>query len=88
VRATLDRIEVSGATGDHVVLKYHWMPKLRTDPPLPLEEAAQPGADVGFIAVRTSGTTDFVIRPCTLYESAKGSCLSERRDVRRDDERR
>jgi hypothetical protein len=59
VRAGLDRIEVRGAEGHRVVLKYHWLPTLRTEPPLPIEEAPQPGAAVGFIAVRPGGQRDF-----------------------------
>jgi len=78
VRARLDRIEVSGASGDRIVLKYHWMPKLRTDPPLPIEEAPQSGAAVGFIAVRPSGTRDFVIRPRDLSEATRALLASVR----------
>jgi len=63
VRATLDRIEVTHAAGDRVVLKYHWMPSLRTDPPLPIDEARLPGAPVGFIAVRRGDVSNFTIRP-------------------------
>ena len=59
----LDRIEVRQAAGERLILKYHWMPGLRTDPPLPIEEARQPGAPVGFIAIRPGTTTDFTIRP-------------------------
>lgn len=65
VRASLDRIEVRGATGERLVLKYHWMPGLRTEPPLPIEEAPQPGAATGFIAVRPGDRRDFVILPRT-----------------------
>jgi hypothetical protein len=63
VQATLDRIEVKQAAGDRIILKYHWMPGLRTDPPLPIEEARRPGVPVGFIAIRPGTTTDFTIRP-------------------------
>ena len=66
----LDRIEVKHAVGDPVVLKYHWMPSLRTDPSLPIEEARQPGAPVGFIAVHPGATADFTIRPGTIVERA------------------
>ena len=63
VRAMLDRIEVRQAAGDRLILKYHWTPGLRTDPPLPIEEARRPDAPVGFIAIRPGTTTDFTIRP-------------------------
>jgi hypothetical protein len=68
VQASLDRIAVTHAVGERIVLKYHWMPGLRTDPPLPIEEARQPGAPVGFIAVRSGATQSFTIRPATLVE--------------------
>jgi hypothetical protein len=61
VRAGLDRIEVRGAEGDRIVLKYHWLPTLRTEPPLPIEEVPQPGAPVGFIGIRPGGQRDFDI---------------------------
>jgi hypothetical protein len=63
VRADFDRIDVTDAAGDRVVLKYHWLPTVRVEPPLPIEEARQPGLPVGFIAVRPRGTRDFTIRP-------------------------
>jgi hypothetical protein len=66
----LDRIAVTHAVGDRIVLKYHWVPGLRTDPPLPIEEAPQRGASVGFIAVRPGATADFTIRPGTIVERA------------------
>jgi hypothetical protein len=69
-RASLDRIDVRHAAGDRVVLKYHWMPGLRTEPPLPVEESRQPGAAVGFIAIRPGSTADFTIRPATIVERA------------------
>jgi hypothetical protein len=65
VHPTLDRIEVRGAEGERLLLKYHWMPAFRTEPPLPIEPAPQPGAPVGFIAVRPGNVRDFdiVVRP-------------------------
>lgn len=75
VRAGLDRIEVRAAAGERVVLKYHWVPTLRTEPPLPIEEAPQPGAPVGFIAVRPGGVRDFdVVQTArSLPEIASGA---------------
>ena len=70
VSADIDRIEVKDARGDRIVLKYHWLPTLRTDPPLPIEEARQPGMPVGFIAVRPGGAHDFTIRPRGVLEFA------------------
>ena len=61
VHAELDRIDVSGASGERVVLKYHWLPNLRTEPPLPIEEVRLPGAAVGFIGIRPGAVRDFTI---------------------------
>jgi hypothetical protein len=70
VRADLDRIDVTDAAGVRVVLKYHWIPNLRTDPPLRIEEAPQPGAAVGFIAVWPQGAKRFSIRTRGLFDVA------------------
>ncbi len=61
--AKLDRIDVHDAVGERIVLKYHWVPGLRTVPAIGLEEARQPGAPVGFIAARPHGERDFTIAP-------------------------
>ena len=68
VRAAFDRIEVRDARGQELVLKYHWIPTLVTEPPLPIEEAPQPGAPVGFISVRPGGIRDFDVRSRTIGE--------------------
>jgi hypothetical protein len=68
VTADFDGLQVGDAAGDRIVLKYHWVPNLTTEPPLPIEEAREPGAPVGFIAVRPQGTRDFTIRPRRLFE--------------------
>ena len=73
VTADVDRIEVKDAAGDRVVLKYHWVPMLRTDPPLPIEEAHESGMPVGFIAVRPGAVRDFTIRPRRIFESGNSS---------------
>jgi hypothetical protein len=70
VRADLDRIEVKEARGERLVLKYHWVPNLKTEPPLPIEEVRESGIPVGFIAVRPEGTEQFTIRPRTPLELA------------------
>ena len=61
VFAELDRIQVRNAEGERLLLKYHWMPTLRTEPPLRLEEVRRHGMPVGFIAVRPGGVRDFAI---------------------------
>ena len=61
VRAEHDRIEVRNASGERLVLAYHWLPTWRTIPPLRIEEEPLPGAPVGFIAVHPNGARDFDI---------------------------
>ncbi len=61
--AKLDRIDVHDAAGERIVLKYHWVPGLRAVPAIGLEEVRQPGAAVGFIAVRPGGVREFSIVP-------------------------
>jgi len=61
VHADLDRIEVRGVRGERLVLKYHWLPTLRTEPPLPIEEYRKPGWPVGFISVRPDGVENFAV---------------------------
>ena len=60
-RAEHDRIEVTNASGERLVLAYHWLPTWKTIPPLRIEEEPMPGAPVGFIAVYPSGVRDFAI---------------------------
>jgi hypothetical protein len=61
VTAGLDRIEVRDAEGERIVLKYHWIPGLRTDPPLRLEEYRLQRAPVGFVSVYPEGVRDFTV---------------------------
>jgi hypothetical protein len=61
VRADYNRIAVTNAAGDELVLAYHWLESLRCDPPLPLDAFPVPGDPVGFIRVRTGGVTAFSI---------------------------
>ena len=68
--ADVDRIDVKDAAGERVVLKYHWVPTLRTEPALPIEEVREPGMPVGFIAVRPGGVRNFTIRPRSVFDLA------------------
>ena len=61
VSATYNRLSVRDAYPDRIVLKYHWLPTLRTDPPLPLRPYPVPDDPVGFIQVNNGTTRDFVI---------------------------
>lgn len=61
VAADLDRIRIRDASGERLVLKYHWMPGLRTEPSVPLAETREPGAPVGFISLRPEGHSDLTV---------------------------
>ncbi len=61
VSARLNRIEVRGASRGGLVLRYHWLDTLATDPPLPLREHRIEGQPVGFIAVDNGETANFVV---------------------------
>jgi hypothetical protein len=61
VTASPDRIDVADAAGERLVLKYHWAPILRAEPPVRLERAPQPGSPVGFIAAYPQGRSAFTI---------------------------
>jgi hypothetical protein len=61
VSATYNRLSVRDASPGGVVLKYHWLPTLRADPPLPLGPYPVLDDPVGFIRVDNGATSDFVI---------------------------
>jgi hypothetical protein len=61
VEASTNRIAVSDAAGDEIVLKYHWVPGLRSTPPLAVEPVPIAGDPIGFIRVRPNGTSHFVL---------------------------
>jgi hypothetical protein len=61
IDASLNRIEISEATAGGLVIKYHWLETLATDPPLPMKEYKMDRMAVGFIEVENGETTDFVI---------------------------
>ncbi len=61
VTATYNRLTLEGASPGGVVLKYHWLESLRTDPPLPLRPVFVGDDPVPFIAIENGTVTDFVI---------------------------
>ena len=61
VHAEPDKITVEGAGRERTVLKYHCMPGLRTEPPLPLACTEALDDPIGFIAVDNGKTADFVV---------------------------
>jgi hypothetical protein len=61
VRQYVDRLAITAEPSDSVVLKFFWLPGLRTDPPLPLEP--YPVANgAAFIKVQTNRQEYFQIR--------------------------
>jgi hypothetical protein len=61
VRADYNWLAVRGATPGGIVLKYHWLPSLRTVPALPIRPVYIGGDPIAFIAVDNGPTTDFEI---------------------------
>lgn len=64
VEADYNRLTVRQASPGGVVLKLHWLPTLRSDPPLPLASYPVLEDPVGFIRVDNDAVTDF-----TLYNA-------------------
>jgi hypothetical protein len=61
VTADYNRLAIRGATPGSVVLKYHWLQSLRTEPVLPLRPVLVGGDPIPFIAVDNGETADFEI---------------------------
>lgn len=61
VKADYNRIEVTDAAPGRVVLKYHWLETLKTDPPLPLRRFPVLNDPVGFIEVENANIASFAI---------------------------
>jgi hypothetical protein len=61
VHADYNRLAVRGATSGGIVLKYHWLPSLRTVPALPIRPVTIGGDPIAFIAVDNGSTVDFDI---------------------------
>lgn len=60
--ATYNRIEVKHATKGKLILPYHWLEGLETEPALKLNAVKQWRDPVPFIEVENGDVTDFVIR--------------------------
>lgn len=56
-----NKLVVKGAGRGPVVLKYHWLDTLRTDPPFKISAYPIKGDEVGYIEVDNKNVTDFVI---------------------------
>lgn len=61
VEAGYNTLRVSNSSPGTVVLKYHWLDTLRTDPPMELAEVPVLNDPVGFIQVRNGAVRDFVV---------------------------
>jgi len=56
-----NKLIVKGAGKGPVVLKYHWLETLRTDPPLKISEYPFKGDEIGYIKVENGNVPDFTI---------------------------
>jgi hypothetical protein len=63
VRTGYDRIEISDARGDEIVVKMHWTDDLRSTPQVQIERVALPGDSLGFVAVRPGGHARVLLGP-------------------------
>jgi len=61
VKATYNKISVKNASKGTVILKYHWMEMLKTDPPLKMKECFIKDDPVGYIEIENGSVSDFVI---------------------------
>lgn len=61
INVTYNRIEVSEASQGELILKYHYIPSLKVDPPLPIEGIRVLDDAVGFIKVKNAEVSNFTI---------------------------
>ncbi len=59
--AKLNQIDVVGSSQGGVVIKYHWLEGLATDPVLPIREYRVEGLPIGFIEIDNGSVRDFKI---------------------------
>jgi hypothetical protein len=57
-----DRLEISGADRDALVLRAHWLPGLRATPPVPVGREPVPGDPLGFIRIEARGNPTLLLR--------------------------
>jgi hypothetical protein len=63
VRASMNRIEVSGSLASQpVVLRYHWLDTLVCEPNCRVSPAPEPQDPIGFLRIETPHPPDFVVR--------------------------
>jgi len=72
VRVDYNRLVVRGASPGGVVLKMHWLPTWRSDPPLPLRPYPVLEDPVGFIHVDNGNVTDFALYNGYVWEGGDG----------------
>jgi hypothetical protein len=61
INVAYNRIEVSEASQGELILKYHYIPSLKVDPPLPIEGVKVLDVPVGFIKVKNAELSNFTI---------------------------
>jgi len=61
INADYNEIRVTGASQGEIIIKYHWVPSLRTNPPLPIEPYRTELDPIGFIKVKNGDITSFTI---------------------------
>jgi hypothetical protein len=61
INVNYNRIWISNASEGEVVIKYHWLPTLKTDPPLPIECYNIEKDPIGFIKVKNGDISNFLL---------------------------
>lgn len=61
IKAEINRINIQNATEGEVIIKYHWLPTFKTDPPLPIEPYNIKDDPIGFIKVKNGNISNFLI---------------------------
>lgn len=67
VEADYNKIRVTGASTGSVIIKYHWLDTLRTDPPMKLTAVPVLNDPVGFIQVENGSVRNFLIYNAYTY---------------------
>lgn len=62
IKADFGRIDIQDSTPDGVIIRYHWIPGLKTVPDLPIRLFPVSGDPIGFIEIQNGNIRDFHIQ--------------------------
>jgi hypothetical protein len=61
INVNYNRIWIKNASEGEIIIKYHWLHSLKTDPPLPIEPYTIKDDPIGFIKVKNGDISNFLI---------------------------